>query len=113
MSFTSRPADISHAKSTALATNLVVKASPGHLHKIWGYNSKGSAQFIQVHDASSLPANAAVPIITMTVAATSNFELDLSDTPVKCSTGITLCNSSSNATKFIGSADVWFNATYK
>lgn len=102
------------AKSVAYETNRVVKASAGTLFAIWGYNSSASAQFIQVHNTATLPADTAIPIITFNVAAGANFFFDLSGAQgVICSTGITLCNSSTGPTKTIGSANVWFNAIYK
>ena len=107
---------IAHAKTTAVATNLVVKASPGKLYGLWGYNNSASAQYIQVHNATTLPADgASVPIVTFKVAAGDNFSLDVFafNRYIPCDTGITICNSSTLATKTIGSADVWINALYR
>lgn len=44
--------------STAAAASLVVSAAPGKLLHVSGYNAKASAQFIQIHDAASLPSDA-------------------------------------------------------
>src|SRR5258708_38524498 len=49
------------------ATNLVIKTTPGRLKGLTGYNSKGSSQFIQLHDAVSLPAESSIPKIIFTV----------------------------------------------
>jgi len=100
------------AGSSAQEASRVVKASAGRLRLLVGYNAKASAQFIQVHNTTSLPADAAVPIYSFTVPATSNFSLDLGETAGYFGTGITVCNSSTQATKTIGSADCWFNALY-
>lgn len=101
-----------NASTTAYATSLVVKATGGILYGLQGYNSKASAQFIQIHDAASLPADAQVPVITITVAATSNFTLDFGVYGRKFTNGIVICNSSTGPTKTIGSADVWVDAQY-
>ncbi len=106
-------ADISQNTSTAAyVASLVVKNTPGVLFGLTGYNSKGSAQFIQVHDATVTPAEAAIPVITFTVGASSNFSLDYGIRGRKFEKGIVLVNSSTGPTKTIGSADCWFDAQY-
>lgn len=99
--------------STAYATSKVIKASPGVLFGLMGYNSKASAQFIQLHDAASLPADATVPVEVITVAASSNFNIDFGVHGRGFAIGIVACNSSTGPTKTIGSADVWFAPRYK
>jgi len=102
----------SHAKTTAYAASLIVKASAGTFFGLTGYNSKTSAQFIQIHDASSLPADTAVPSIILRAEAQSNFGVALDAGGVSMATGIVISNSSTAATKTIGAADCWFNVTY-
>jgi len=100
------------AESTAYATNLVVKASAGRLYAISGYNSKASDQFIQIHNTTSLPADASVPKRILRVYADSNFFFDFGEFGLYCATGITVCNSTTGPTKTIGAADIWFQADY-
>lgn len=101
------------AVSTALEASRVVKASAGTLYRITGYNSKTSAQFIQVFNNSSLPADGAGTLIfTFRVAASSNFSLDFGTLGEAFSVGIVVCNSSTAASKTIGSADCFFTIGY-
>lgn len=102
----------SHAKTTAYAASLVAKASAGTFFGLTGYNSSTSAQYIQVHDAASLPADTAVPELLIRVEAQSNFALDLGEYGIAMTSGVVVCNSSTGPTKTIGSANCWFNVAY-
>lgn len=103
---------MSSAASTAYATNLVIKGSAGRLYQLTGYNSKASSQFIQIHNTTSLPSDTAVPIFTFLVPPSTSFSLDFFPMGRYFSTGIVVCNSSTGATKTVGSSDCWFNAEY-
>jgi hypothetical protein len=96
--------------STAYEASHVLKSTPGTLLMLSGYNSKGSAQFIQLHDAAALPADNAVPVFVMTVATVANFTVTLPIAGLKFATGIVVCNSSTGPTKTIGTTDCWFTA---
>ena len=95
---------------------IVVKSSNGVLFGLTGYNSKSSAQFIQIFDIKSggntAPAEGSIPLVMFSVSASSNFSLDYSSAPRLFKSGIILCNSSTGPTKTIGSADCWFDVQY-
>ena len=104
----------SMASSTAYEASNVAKATAGILYAVWGYNSLASTQYIQVHNTAALPADTAIPIIIFKVDASDNFYFDIGGSfGITCATGITVCNSSTGATKTIGAADCWFNVSYK
>jgi len=106
------PKNVNYDDSVAYEASAIVKATPGTIYRVDGYNS-GSAQFIQLHDFATLPANDAVPAMIWAVAATTNFTIDLGEIGRWCEKGIVLSNSSTGPKKTIGSADCWFSAQYK
>lgn len=102
-----------NATVSAYAASKVIKGAAGRLRSIHGYNSHTSGQFIQVHNASSLPADAAVPLDILFVPPSSSFFFDYGEDGLYCSTGIVVCNSTTGPTKTIGAANCWFLAKYK
>ena len=106
------PKNVNYYDSTAYEASAVVKATPGTVFSITGYNSHSAAIFVQLHDAASLPADTAVPKIILQVPATSNLYYDLSEFGRFCEKGIVVCNSSTAETKTLGNEDIWFNIQY-
>lgn len=102
-----------NATSTAYASSLVVKASAGTLYMVTGYNSRTTAQFIQIFNSTTLPADGTAPIVLFRVPEESNFSLDLGVYGRAFSTGIVICNSTTGPTKTLGSADCWFDVQYR
>ena len=98
--------------STALEASHVIKASAGRLFQLTGINTKSSAQYIQVFNSASVPADSTAPVLLAYVPAGGNFSWDFGAAGRYFSTGISVSNSSTAATKTIGSADCWFNAEY-
>ena len=107
---TANTATASLANSTAYEASRVVKASAGTLLSLTGYNS-GPAQFIQLYNSTTLPANGVAPSLVVAVPATSTFAFEWRN-GIPLSTGIVVGNSSTAPTKTIGSADCYFTATF-
>jgi len=99
-------------KTTAYAASGVIKNSAGSFYGLFGYNSKTSDQYLQLHDAASVPADSAVPLAVIAIPAESTFSIDCQMAGIPFSTGIVWCNSSTAPTKTIGSADVFLTALY-
>lgn len=106
--------------SASLPTNLnfgVKLASvvlPGHL-AVYGftvYSTKGSSQFLNVFDAATLPADTAVPLWSWPLSANNGVSFSWTPSVRQFLSGLVLCNSSSDATKTIGSADCFFDVQY-
>lgn len=108
---TQRPA-VTPVTSTAFEASKVLKASAGQLVQLSVFNSKVSAQFILLINATSLPANGAVALLfpPIPIAAGTLLVLDL-PAPLVASTGIVAANSSTGTFSLtVGSADCAFYA---
>lgn len=97
----------------AYVTSKVSKASAGTFYGLVGYNSKTSAQFIQIFDSATVPADTTAPKFIIPVPASSIFAFDTGRFGVVMANGISWSNSSTAPTKTIGSADCWVNLSYK
>ncbi len=102
----------SSADSTALEASHVIKASPGVIYGINGYNSAASTVFLQLHNTTTLPANTAVPVVTFLVPATSNFAYDAGRFGKFFSVGITAVTSTTGPTLTVSGATTWFNGLF-
>lgn len=107
-----QPKNLNYYDSVALEASAIIKASPGALFSITGYNSNANDQFVQIHDSAALPADTAVPAIVFKVAAQENFFYEIKEIGRFFKNGIVICNSSTCPTKTIGSADIWVNCQY-
>ncbi len=92
----------------------VIRPAPTRLYLLFGFNNKASPQYLQVFNALTVPAEASVPALPpIYVGATSAFYYDLGEIGCFFDVGLTWCNSSTFATKTVGSADCWVHALYR
>lgn len=75
-------------------------------------NTNSSAQYIQLFDQGSVPADAAVPDVVFTAAGSSDKVVSYPIPGRMFERGLVICNSSTAATKTIGSADCFFDLQY-
>ena len=95
----------------ALRNAIVV---PGRL-VVYGftvYNTKASAQYLNVFDGSTLPADATVPLFSWPLAANNGVGFGWQPNGRQFQGGLVLCNSSTDATKTIGLADCFFDVQF-
>jgi hypothetical protein len=98
--------------SNAAEASHAVKAGAGRLFGFTVYSSNVAAQFIQLHDAPSLPADGAVPVFVVKVALSAHLGVQWADWGRFFNRGIVICNSTTFATKTIGAADCFFDCQY-
>ena len=89
----------------------VVKTGPALLFGFTVYSSLGSAQFIQLFDATMLPADGTAPVWVITIAATSDREFNWIPAR-KFGAGIVVCNSTTGPTKTLGAANCFFDCQF-
>ena len=104
--------ELTNDSSTAYEASNILKASAGVLYGLTVHSSRTSAQFIQLHNTTTVPADTAVPVWVMYVPASTTVAVDFGLFGRSFATGITVCNSSTGPTKTIGSADCWFDAQF-
>lgn len=103
-------APLNFNRQAALASIVV----PGRL-KVRGvtvYSTKASAQFILFFDSDVLPAEGTVPLWAWNLAAHAGVGFGWQPNGRQFQTGLCMCNSSTDATKTIGSADTFFDVQF-
>ena len=101
-----------NSTSNSAESSHLVSAGEGRLYGFTVSSSKASGQFIQVFDAGTLPADGAVPLLSIDIATVTAKGVDFGPMGRWFYRGIILCNSTTQLTKTIGAADCLFDAQY-
>lgn len=96
----------------AAVASAVIATAPGTVYGIWAYNGNVAAQWIQIHDAAALPADAVNCLIQQKPAAAGWTFFDFGEGGMRFFNGLVVCNSSTSVAKTIGAADCQFLADY-
>ena len=94
----------------AFSSSLQIAIQKSVIYGLTGINSNAGSQYIQIHDASSAPADGAAPSFNIQVPAGATFSIDFGIRGMYFNSGIYVCNSSTPQTKTIGAADCQFFA---
>lgn len=97
--------------SKQLEASCRVKSGDGWLYGFTVTNTKGSAQFVLVFDAATVPATGAVPLIAKSLAASDAVAFAWLP-PRRFEAGLCLANSTTQGTLTPGAADCLFDAQY-
>lgn len=92
------------------ATSYVISTNSGFLDYVAVTNNTGTAGWVQIHDATSLPNNGAVPIFSFPLPADATVG---NDTPIWCGTGCVVAISSTRATLTLSANAALFLANFK
>ena len=99
-----------NAGTATLSAGVQLAAYPVTLLGLTVNNTNAAAQYIQLHDAASTPADTAVPVLVIKAPAADDQMIDLGVYGMIFVNGLYVCNSSTAATKTIGAADCQFFA---
>ena len=101
-----------NATSPKLANSIIAASGVARLYGFTATSTNVAAQFILVFDANAVPANGAVPLFTVNVAAASPASVYFGSVGRSFDHGIVVCNSTTQGTLTIGAADTLFDVQY-
>lgn len=89
-----------------------VKSGAGVLFGFTAYSSNVGAQFIQLHDEHTIPANGAIPVCVFTVATIAVLAVSFIFPGRFFERGIVIATSTTGPTLTLGAADTFFDAQF-
>jgi len=98
--------------SLALEASHVIFSGQGRLLGFTASSTKGSGQFVQVFDATALPANGAIPLLSVDIATVTAKGVAFDPYGRWFDRGCVLANSTTQGSLTTGSADCLFDAQY-
>ena len=101
-----------NSHSNVLEAAHVAKPSPGYLLGFTVNNTKSSAQYLLIFDATTAPVSNQVPVTSFTVAASSSLSVYFNTPGRSFRYGIVVANSSTADKLTAGSADCFFDVQY-
>lgn len=93
--------------SAAKEASSVTKAAPGCLYGGWVHNDNAAGRFLQFYNATSVPADTAVPKLSLWIPANSTLQFVVPGERRYFDTGICWALSTTLATKTIAAADAF------
>ena len=107
------PEELPRSDNTpALASSIVAMVGQGRLIGFTVSSTRASSQFVQLFDSGALPADGAVPILSIDIATVVSKGVYFGSDGRWMRQGIVICNSTTQGSKTIGSADCLFDVQY-
>ena len=97
--------------ANAAAAQASVATGYGTLHRVAGFSP--IAQFIQIHDAATMPADGVNCLLSLPVLANNWFDWYFGVDGLPFYFGLQICNSLTDIAKAVGAADTQFVCTYR
>ena len=101
-----------NAFSTALANSIVAFTGQGRLLGFSVTSTRASGQFIQLFNSTTIPADGAIPLISIDIATVVAKGVAWDPWGRWMTAGCVICNSTTQGSKTIGSADCLFDVQY-
>jgi len=101
-----------NAATTALSASIVAFTGQGRLMGFSVSSTRASGQFIQLFNASTLPADGAIPLVSIDIATVTAKGVAFDPSGRWMTIGCVICNSTTQGSKTLGSADCLFDVQY-
>ena len=101
-----------NAFTPALASSLVAFSGQGRVMGISVSSTRASGQFIQVFNATAVPSNGAIPLISFDIATVTAKGVAFTPGGRWFTSGCVVCNSTTQGSLTLGSADCLFDVQY-